>query len=85
MSPYTFLKCQNKKIITQVVNRAGTSFEWFGHIARGHGKCSVELAVALEEASLYYSLSDNDAMSAEEILGLNDIRVARKKEMMKKK
>jgi hypothetical protein len=84
VTPYTFLKCQPKKIIEQVAERAGTNFQWFRQVAHGHGKFSNEMAVALEEASKHYALSESDGMTFNEIQGIDKLRVERKKELRKK-
>lgn len=85
MNTYTFLKCQPKKIVEQVAERAGTNHAWFRQVAHGHGKFSPKMAVALEEASKHYALSESDGMTAEEILGLDKLRIERAKELRKKR
>ncbi len=70
MNAFNFLKTQTKQNVTKVCERAGTNYGWFRQMAHGHGKPSVDLAIALEEASRHYAVVDTDVMTAAEILGL---------------
>lgn len=81
MTPKDYTEYLNKKIIALVARRAGTSSSYVYRIGRGTNGCSVEMAVALEEASKHYAKRGNDFMTVEEILNIEELRKARTEEM----
>lgn len=68
-----YLKTHTKQQVSEVCELAGTKVSWFSLLARGHGKCSLDLAIELQAASRILAESPEDVMTVDELCGIDQL------------